>query len=114
MLRVLAGERRLCDGVSRREALCVAGLSLFGGLTLPARLRAEEAQATKRAGTAKSVILLNLFGGPPHQDMFDLKPEAPSNVRGEFNPISTSVPGLQICELLPETARLMDRVSLIR
>jgi hypothetical protein len=58
--------------------------------------------------------LLNLFGGPPHQDMFDMKPQAPENVRGEFTPIDTSVPGLQICELLPEIAKVMDRASLIR
>src|SRR5262245_36434582 len=114
MLRLLTGETRLCDGVSRREALRVGSLALFGGMTLPAFLRAAEAQRSRINGTAKSVILVNLFGGPPHMDMFDLKPAAPANVRGEFQPIDTSFPGVQICELLPETARLMDRVSLIR
>lgn len=117
MLRILGSRSKVCDGLTRREALGVGGLSLFGGMTLPTFLQANEAQRTagiEGSGSAKSVILLNLFGGPPHLDMFDLKPEAPASVRGEFSPIDTSVPGLQICELLPETAKLMDRASLIR
>jgi hypothetical protein len=105
-----------CDlprsGYSRRELLRVGGLSLFGGMTLPNLLKADE--RTKPRGAAKSVILFNLLGGPSHQDMFDLKPDAPVEIRGEFKPISTSLPGLQICELLPNTARLMHRASLIR
>lgn len=111
MLRVLGGRATPCDGLTRRELLRVGGLSLFGGLTLPTLLAAGEARAAARA---KSVILINLFGGPPHQDMFDLKPDAPANVRGEFKPIATAVPGTQICELLPKTAALMDRATLIR
>jgi len=120
MLRILGHARSGCDGIGRREALTVGGLSLFGGVTLPNLLRAAEHAAVPSAspqmpsGPAKSVILVNLFGGPPHQDMFDLKPQAPDKIRGEFSPISTSVPGLQICELLPETARIMDRATLIR
>ncbi|MCH7686396.1 MAG: DUF1501 domain-containing protein, partial [Planctomycetes bacterium] len=118
MLRILGHPKRACDGLSRREMIRVGGLSLFGGVTLPNLMRSVQAAQGERAavvpGRAKSVILLNLFGGPPHMDMFDLKPAAPANVRGEMNPISTSVPGLQICELLPETARIMDRASLIR
>jgi hypothetical protein len=101
------------DSYSRRELLRVGGLSLFGGMTLPALLQAAEARATHR-GSARSVILFNLLGGPSQQDMFDLKPDAPLEVRGEFKPISTSLPGLQICELLPNTARLMHQASLIR
>ena len=112
MLRVFSNRLPACDGVTRREAMQVGGLSLFGGVTLPTFLQAGKQQPPR--GPAKSVILLNLFGGPPHMDMFDLKPEAPANVRGEFNPISTSLPGVQICELLPETAKLMDRATLIR
>ena len=116
MLKVFGNRSAACDGVTRREAMRVGGLSLFGGVTLPTLLQAAKTQqaAGRRPGSAKSVILLNLFGGPPHMDMFDLKPAAPANVRGEFKPISTTVPGLQICELLPETAKLMDRASLIR
>ncbi len=92
----------------------MGGLSLFGGLTLPTFLEAARSHPAVQPGTAKSVILLNLFGGPPHMDMFDLKPNAPANIRGEFKPIDTSVPGLQICELLPLTAKIMDRCTLIR
>jgi hypothetical protein len=106
-----------CDlahsGYSRRELLRVGGLSLFGGMTLPKLIEAGELR-NKRTGSAKSVILFNLLGGPSQQDMFDLKPDAPVEIRGEFKPISTSLPGLQICELLPNTSRLMHRASLIR
>lgn len=112
MLRILGNRTRPCDGLSRREALQVGGLSLFSGLTLPRILRAEGHSAA--SGTAKSVILLNLFGGPPHQDLFDLKPLAPAQIRGEFQPIDTTVPGVQIGELLPQIAQVMDRCTLIR
>jgi hypothetical protein len=114
MLRILGRGTRPCDGVTRREALCVGGLSLFGGVTLPTLLAAQEAKPALIPGSAKSVVLLNLFGGPPHMDMFDMKPAAPEQVRGEFKPITTSVPGLSICELLPLTAQVMDRTTLIR
>ena len=113
MLRILGRPSVACDGLTRRQLLSVGGLSLFGGLTLPDILRAAESQP-HQVGTARSVVLLNLFGGPPHMDMFDLKPNAPDTVRGEFSPISTAVPGLQISELLPRTAELMDRATLIR
>lgn len=113
MLRILGRRAAACDGLSRRELLAVGGISLFGGLTLPNLLRAEQLHV-RRDAPARSVVLLNLFGGPPHIDMFDMKPDAPGNVRGEFKPISTSVPGLQISELLPKTAQLMDRATLIR
>ena len=120
MLRILGQRRNGCDRIARRDVITVGGLSLFGGVTLPNLLRASEYAAVPSpsvrlpSGPTKSVILVNLFGGPPHQDMFDLKPDAPDKVRGEFSPISTSVPGLQICELLPETAKIMDRATLIR
>ena len=121
MLRIFGQGSTLCDGVTRREALRVGGLSLFG-MTLPGLLHgAEQTSIASRAlgretiiPRAKSVILVNLFGGPPHMDMFDLKPKAPSNVRGEFKPISTPIAGVQVCELLPEIAKLMDRATLIR
>jgi len=114
MLQVLGSRRRACDGVTRRELMRVGALSLFGGVTLPTFLRASENAAARVPARAKSVILVNLFGGPPHQDMFDMKPNAPANIRGELKPISTSVPGLQICELMPRIAKLMNRASLIR
>ncbi|MEO2031562.1 MAG: DUF1501 domain-containing protein [Planctomycetaceae bacterium] len=113
MLRILGRPKAACDGLTRRDLLSVGGLSLFGGVTLPSLLRAQQSGPAGH-GTARSVVLLNLFGGPPHMDMFDLKPDAPENVRGELKPISTSVPGLQISELLPKTAELMDRATLIR
>lgn len=112
VIRILGPRTAACDGISRRDLLTVGGLSLFG-MSLPNVLQARE-QSAVRHGSAKSVILLNLFGGPPHMDMFDLKPEAPANVRGEFQPIDTVLPGVQICELLPQTARVMDRTTLIR
>ena len=114
MLRILGNRTRLCDGMSRREMMRVGGLSLFSGMTLPRLLRAASAAEPSRPGTAKSVILFNLLGGPSHMDMFDMKPQAPVEVRGLFRPIDTSLPGLQICEHLPQTARWMHRASLIR
>src|SRR6266487_567137 len=104
MLRILGHGSKLCDGLNRREFLRVGGLSLFGGLTVPQILRAAE-QGTNRRARAKSVILFNLLGGPSHLDMFDLKPLAPAEVRGEFRPIATSLTGAQICEHLPNIAR---------
>jgi len=118
MLRVLGHRRTACDGFTRREAIRVGGLSLFSGISLPTLLHAASqqrgSQGTTLEGKARSVILINLFGGPPHQDTFDLKPEAPKNIRGEFSPIATATPGLHVCELLPMTAAMMDRLSLIR
>ena len=114
MLRIFGHATKPCDGLSRREAIGVGGLSLFGGITLERFLKAGESQRAVWPGTAKSVVLLNLFGGPPHLDTFDMKPAAPEPVRGEFKPIATVVPGLSICELLPLTAQVMDRTTLIR
>jgi hypothetical protein len=114
MLRLMGPETRLCDGTTRREFLRAGGLSLFSGLTLPRFLAARERQGATHEPKAQAVILLNLFGGPSHLDMFDMKPDAPVEVRGEFQPVSTSVPGLSICELLPLTAARMHRATLIR
>ena len=114
MLRILGRGTKPCDGVTRREAMCVGGLSLFGGVTLPNLLAAQEGKRPVRPGTTKSVVLVNLFGGPPHMDTFDMKPAAPEQVRGEFKPIATSVPSLSVCEFLPLTAQVMDRTTLIR
>jgi hypothetical protein len=100
-----------CDGVSRRDFLRIGGLAL-GGLALPDLLQAEA-----RAGIAKShkaIIMVFLPGGPPHQDMLDLKMDAPSGIRGEFKPIATNVPGLEICEHLPKLAAMMDKFAVLR
>ncbi|MFM8878044.1 MAG: DUF1501 domain-containing protein, partial [Verrucomicrobiota bacterium] len=87
----------------------------MGGLALPSLLRAEQSSGLRSAGRShKAVILIFLPGGPSHQDMFDLKGNAPAEIRGEFNPIRTSVPGLQICEHLPRMAKVMDRCTVIR
>lgn len=116
MLSILGQPKTLCDGVSRRELMRVGALSLFGGMTLPRLLRGADATRGQKGGRgpAKSVILFNLLGGPSQQDMFDLKPLAPAEVRGEFRPIDTSLPGLQVCEHLPNTARWMHKACLIR
>ncbi len=100
-----------CDGLSRRTFLQAGGLA-FGGLTLPTLLRAESASSEPKPH--KSVIMIYLTGGPPHQDMVDLKPDAPTDIRGEFNPIDTNLPGVQISELMPRLAQRMDKVATIR
>ena len=105
-----------CDGVSRRDILRVGGLAL-GGLSLPEILRAEaisQSAIAPRHMSHKGVIMIFLAGGPPHQDMFDLKPDAPAEVRGEFNPIHTNVAGIEICELFPRMAKMMDKFAIIR
>src|SRR5438270_1078973 len=113
MLSILGRGARLCDGITRREALRVGGLSLFAGMSLPRLLQASSASPLRR-GKARSVVLFNLLGGPSHVDMFDMKPDAPVEIRGEFRPIATSVPGSFICEHLPNLARLMHQACLIR
>jgi hypothetical protein len=87
---------------------------MLGGLPLSQWLQVQAAAPPKQKAPARAVILVNLLGGPSHIDMFDMKPDAPAEVRGEFRPINTSVPGLQICELLPQTARRMHLSTLIR
>src|SRR5580704_10727611 len=111
MLSILGRAHRFCDRLSRRQFLQLGGLAL-GGLSLPQLLRAEAEAGIK--SSHKSVIMVFLSGGPPHQDMVDLKPDAPAEVRGEFKPISTNVPGIQICELLPGMAKMLDRLAIIR
>jgi hypothetical protein len=97
--------------VARRHFLQIGALGV-GGLTLPQLLKAE-ASARIRS-SQKSVILIYLVGGPPHQDMFDLKPHAPKEIAGPWKPIATNVPGIQICEALPQLAKMMDKLVLVR
>ena len=114
MLKLFSGtiaSRPFCDRVSRRGFLQIGALGL-GGLTLPQLLELEAAAGEKRSH--KSVIMVFLCGGPPHQDMYDIKIDAPVEVRGEFDPIKTAVPGIEICELLPNLARIMDKLVPIR
>jgi len=107
---------RFCDGLSRRSFLQVGGLAM-GGLSLPQILAAEKAapRNAKSGGLGhKAVIMIYMPGGPAHQDMYDLKMETVREIRGEFNPIKTRVPGIEICELLPRLARNMDKLIPIR
>ncbi len=115
MITMLGTKRRCCDGLTRREALQAGTLGLLGGMTLPNLLAAEERRPEgHRSGRARSVILLNLLGGAATQDMVDLKPAAPVEVRGEFRPIASNVPGIQVCEHLPLMSRWMHRIAVVR
>lgn len=114
MLSLLGRGTRLCDRVNRRVALQAGALSAFTGMSAARTAAAGSTASGTFQGTAKSVILVNLLGGPPHQDLFDLKPAAPKEIRGEFQPISSNVPGVQIGELLPQLSRVLDRCTLIR
>jgi hypothetical protein len=111
MLTIYGQSSRFCDGVSRRNFLKIGALGL-GGLALPQLLQAEAKSGIRRSH--KAVIMIFLPGGPSHQDIFDLKMDAPREIRGEFKPISTNVPGIQICEHLPLLAKLMDKMTIIR
>ena len=112
MLTLLGNNpRQFCDGQSRRDFLRVGALG-FGGLSLADLLRVEAHAGIRKSH--KAIINIFLPGGPPHQDMFDLKPNAPQEIRGELRPINTNVPGIQISELLPRTAAIMDKLVLIR
>jgi uncharacterized protein (DUF1501 family) len=115
MLPFTSPSRRRCDGVSRRSFLKVGSLGL-AGLTLADALRARAfaSGANGASVPAKSVILIWLDGGPPQHETYDPKPDAPAEFRGPLKAISTAVPGAQVSELLPNHARLLDRVSLIR
>ena len=111
---------RLCDGFTRRELLRVGGIGVMG-LSLPQVLALQSAQAGETSGgsagafgRAKSVILLFLQGGPSHIDIWDPKPDAPDNIRGQFKPIPTKIPGVQFSEVMPKLAQQMHRATLIR
>lgn len=110
MLNLLSRAHRYCDGVSRRSFLKIGGLAM-GGLSLPTLLQAEEAQGRR---SNKSVIMVYLSGGLSHHDTFDLKPNAPAEIRGDFRPIVTRLPGVQISEHLPRLASRMDKLAVVR
>src|SRR6185436_19471080 len=100
MIRIQNGSRPACDGVTRRGLLKAGALAIFGGTAL------TQAHAlAPRRGKVQSVILIDLFGGPSHLDMFDPKPDAPEEIRGEFRAIRSSLPGVLVGEHLPRLAR---------
>jgi Protein of unknown function (DUF1501) len=105
------GGSPFCDGITRRSFLKIGSLGLTG-LSLPKLLEAEARGGTGRSH--KSVILVYLVGGPPHQDLFDIKIDAPREIAGPFRPIRTSVPGIEICEHMPRLAQMMDKLVPIR
>ena len=112
MLRVVAGRARLCDGLTRRDFLTVGAL---GALSLGRKSRAAtNSQLPPGLGRAKRCLLLFLTGGPPQHDTWDMKPQAPAEIRGELNPIASSVPGTQICELFPKLAKLAHQYCIVR
>ena len=111
MLTIAGQESRFCDGMSRRSCLRIGGLAL-GGLALPEILRAEAENGVRN--TAKGIIMVLLPGGPTHLDTFDLKPDAPTEIRGEFRPIATNVQGIEFCELMPRLAGMADKLTVIR
>ena len=111
MLNILGGKQRFCDGVSRRNFLKIGGLAL-GGLSLPQILHAEEAAGIRKSN--KAVIMVYLPGGPPHQDLVDLKPDAPSGYKSPYKPIKTNIPGIEISEHMPRMAKMMDQFTIVR
>src|SRR5262245_33491252 len=111
MLTFWGNSQKFCDGLNRRSFLKIGA---FGaGLTLADMLRLR-ATAGQTAGRTKSAIMIYLPGGPSHMDMWDLKPDAPKEFKGEFNPIQTNVPGVQICEHMPLQARMFDKLAVVR
>src|SRR5688572_8607185 len=99
--------QRLCNGLTRRDMLRIGGTAL-GGLTLPRLLQLEAEAGVDRSH--KALIMVYMCGGPPHQDMYDIKIDAPDEIRGPFKAIDTNVPGIQISEKLPQLAKIMDKV----
>ncbi len=112
MLTLWGDRQRFCDGLTRRNFLRIGA---FGaGLSLADMLRSRSMAGTGTSVSNKAAILIYLPGGPSHMDMYDLKPDAPKEFRGEFSPIKTNVPGVDICELMPLQARMWDKLSVIR
>jgi hypothetical protein len=117
MLRILGSPKKLCNQMTRRDMLWAGGLSLFG-LGLTDLYRASAAPRSdpvgRSFGKAKSCILLYLYGSPSQLETFDMKPDAPDEVRGEMKPIRSATPGCDVCEYLPQTAKVMDKVTVVR
>src|SRR5262245_37225337 len=115
MLTIHGKPTRYCDGVSRRSFIKIGALGVgAAGLTLADVFRAEARAGVTPGSSHRSVINIFLGGGPPHQDMWEIKTEAPDGIRGEFKPIATKVNGIQICEVFPKIAARMDKCVIIR
>lgn len=119
MLRILGSPKTLCDGLTRRDMLWAGGLTMLGlglpdYLRLTSEARANPARTNRSFGRAKSCILLYLYGAPSQLELADMKPEAPLEIRGELRPIRSSLPGCDVCELMPHAARVMDRMTVVR
>lgn len=108
--------KRVCSGPMKRREFLAAGMMGVGGMALPDlfRLQAQAEQAGHEVDQQTSVIFVWMPGGPPHMDMYDMKPKASSDYRGEFHPIPTNVPGLDVCELMPRHAKIADKYSVVR
>src|SRR5438045_1325132 len=114
LLRFLGPTQRTCDGWTRRDLLHAGGLAALN-VCLPQLLgQAHAAPAATAFGRAKACVVIYLFGGPSHIDLWVLKPDAPAEFRGEFRPIATNVPGIRIGEHLPRTAGIMDKLAIVR
>jgi hypothetical protein len=112
MLTLWGARQRFCDGISRRGFLKIGA---FGaGLTLAEMLRVKAMAGGAKASSGKAAIMIYLPGGPSHMDMYDLKPNAPAEFRGEFKPIDTNVSGIQICEHMPLQAKMFDKLAVVR
>jgi hypothetical protein len=120
MLRILGSRKTLCDGISRRDLLQVGGLGVCGlglsQLLQGGTLQASESTAATAPsfGRAKHCILLYLYGAPSQLETFDMKPEAPVEIRGTMRPIPSALPGVDVCEHLPQIARMLDRTTIVR
>jgi hypothetical protein len=112
MLTLWGAREKFCDGISRRNFLKIGALG--AGLTLADMLRLRALAGTSSTTKHKAAIMIYLPGGPSHMDMYDLKPDAPKELRGEFNPIATNVPGVQICEHFPLQAKMWDKLAVVR
>jgi hypothetical protein len=113
MLNILGSWQKNCSGWTRRHMLQAGGAGLLG-LSLPKMLAAEAAHGAGKSPRAKNVIFLVLYGGPSQLETFDMKPDAPSTLRGPFKPIPCRTPELRICELMPNLAAMSDKFSVIR
>lgn len=116
MLTILGRASKYCDGIARRGFLKIGGFAMgaAANASLSSLMRAEAASPNANARSGKAIINIFLGGGPPHQDMWDIKTEAPREIRGEFSPIETAVPGIQIGECFPKLAAIMDRLVVVR